>query len=690
MIEVESYVPTDPFFGQPFIDVDEERDTPVPHRHIHGGFQGTDTRFRFYFPPADAGYSGRMFNPLSGANGGTEDFFGSDAGEAIGGLSMSVRLGGYMIESNQGHIGDELDPKGGDDPTLYGHRASAEVARFSKHVAAQIYGEPPHHSYVFGGSGGGRRSPLCLENAPDAYDGAVPFMGGGEVAEHGNNRFCKGSLAISFAPMFNAQRILRDKLDDIVDATAPGGSGNPFVGLDTHQREELAALYRLGYPRGDEFMIGQLMGQTWWWSSMADLFYEQEPDYFDSFWTKPGYIGHDMPQLVADDRIDVTLTVDRVVTVAELTEDPKFSAPEYRHILTMVPFFTYPPDFPIAIEVQGIGSGYRMGTGVRVLNGRASGRQLYVTQYGGDLLFCDGRGENSNLRFTDVRPGDDVHIDNRLFLAYCYYHRHHIFTDMPEYDFLSLDGNPIYPQHPLADMSPFGGQQYSAQFKGKLIWVQHTHDNSLWPAQAMVYANGVLRAQGEQGANERFRLRWTEHAEHVPPVFLPSAPGRAANTWLIDYAPVIEQTLKDVVDWVEKGIEPAATNFDYRDGKVTLPRTAAERAGIQPVVSVLANGELRAEVRAGEPVTLEAHTEVPPEAGSVVSVEWDFDGSGTFPFSHDEVDGTARELTVSTNHTFDRPGTYFVTARVCSHRDGDINATSRRIPNVAQARVIVT
>src|ERR1700728_1864633 len=173
MIEIKSYSVTDPFFGAPYIDVDEERDAPLPHRHIHGGVEGTDTRFRFYFPPAEGGYQGRMFNPLSGANGGTEDFFGSPAGELIGGLTMVQRLGGYMVESNQGHIGDELDPKGGNDPSLYGHRASAEVARFSKHVAAQIYGAPPHHSYVYGGSGGGRRSPLCIENAPGGWGGCL-------------------------------------------------------------------------------------------------------------------------------------------------------------------------------------------------------------------------------------------------------------------------------------------------------------------------------------------------------------------------------------------------------------------------------------------------------------------------------------------------------------------------------------
>ncbi len=57
----------------------------------------------------------------------------------------------------------------------------------------------------------------------------------------------------------------------------PGGSGDPFEGLDTHEREELAYLYRQGFPRGDEFMIGEPMGQIWLWTSIADLLVEQDP-----------------------------------------------------------------------------------------------------------------------------------------------------------------------------------------------------------------------------------------------------------------------------------------------------------------------------------------------------------------------------------------------------------------------------
>ena len=47
------------------------------------------------------------------------------------------------------------------------------------------------------------------------------------------------------------------------------------------------------------------------------------------------------------------------------------------------------------------------------------------------------------------------------------------------------------------------------------------------------------------------------------------------------------------------------------------------------------------------------------------------------------------ELTVSLEWTYTEPGTYFPTALVESHRDGNAAATSRRIPNLDAARVVV-
>jgi hypothetical protein len=437
-------------------------------------------------------------------------------------------------------------------------------------------------------------------------------------------------------------------------------------------------LYALGFPRGDEFMIAQPGGQMWLWTSMADALEEQDPSYFENFWTKPGYVGFDHPELVAHDVINTRATVSRLLTATDILEDPRFLQPEFQNMRIWVPIMAAHAnsayDVPMVAELEGIEGGYPLGSGVRVLTGRAAGRQLYAQQAVGNVFFCDGEGDANLLRFTDVLPGDEVQVDNRKFLAYHYFASHHLMEDI-QFDALQ---------------SALMGVGYSGQYNEKLIWVHHTHDSSLWPPQGIIYRDAVRGAQGEAGARERFRLRWIENAEHGPAIMMPSQPNRASHTWLIDYMPFIEQSIKDLIDWVEQGIEPAETVFDFRDNRVVLSRDATERQGIQATIAVSANDAIRAEVAVGEPVTLELRATVPPGAGTIVEAEWDFDGHGSFPFKHPEVDGTAASVTLTTTHTFDHPGEYFVTGRVHSHREGDITSTSRRIANVAQARVVVS
>ena len=157
LVEVSTYIPQDPYFGRPYIDRDEIRDAPGVHRNIHGGFENTDTRFNFYFPAIEV-YGGRMFQPMEGGHAGHENIFGEGpVAEISGGMAMAFRMGGYMVESNCGHIGDDIDERAGPDPTLYGYRAAIESARLSRHLAKQIYGAEPANGYVYGGSGGGRR-----------------------------------------------------------------------------------------------------------------------------------------------------------------------------------------------------------------------------------------------------------------------------------------------------------------------------------------------------------------------------------------------------------------------------------------------------------------------------------------------------------------------------------------------------
>jgi hypothetical protein len=232
------------------------------------------------------------------------------------------------------------------------------------------------------------------------------------------------------------------------------------------------------------------------------------------------------------------------------------------------------------------------------------------------------------------------------------------------------------------------GVLHTGRYEGKLMWVHHTHDASLWPMQGIGMKNNVEKEYGREAAHKKFRLRWTENAEHIPPQMAASPPGRANTTWLVNYQPIIEQCLADLAAWVEQGIEPPDTQFELRDGEIILPKTAAKRGGIQPVVSVTANGGLRAEVGVGETVALAMTAETPPGAGTIVGVQWDFDGTGAYP-RKETLDGKSARASFSTSHSYDKPGTYFVTALVESHRDGKVDATSRRISNVASARVVV-
>jgi hypothetical protein len=686
-IDVSSYSVTDDFFGPPYIDLDEWRDAPVRHRYVHGGFGGTDTRFAFRYPPAES-YRGRLYQPLEGANAGHENVAAEPIGAVTGGVEMVFRLGGYMVETNMGHIGDVKDPKAGDDPTIYGWRAAAESARFSKHLAAQIFGAAPAYSYVFGGSGGARRSPLCLAYAPDVWDAAMPFMGDNLDGDHGD--WTQPRYATPhFATMFNVQRVLGDKITDVVDAMRPGGGGDPFATLTTHQRDQLAELYKLGYPRGDEYMIAQPMGQLWLWCSMAERISREDP-YFQRFWTEPGHVGFDQPELIRADLIDTRTTVKRVFTAGELLSE-EFNDPSLTALRLLANLFASMQNLtatPMVVELEDTVDGYLLGSGVRLIDGAAAGRQLYCMNGVGNLLLLDGEGEASNLRLSGVKPGDAVQFDNRAFLAYCYYARHHV-LESPEYDQFRLGSAPIYQQYEQPYLSPFMGVRHTGKFDGKMLWIQHTHDASLWPSHGVGMKNNVEREAGLARSRECFRLRWLQNAEHVPPYMAAPAPDRANTTWLVDYPAHVEQSLIDLTDWVEHAVEPAETHFELDDGQINLPASAKERGGIQPVVSVTADGAKRVHVRAGTPVRLEVHAEVPPRAGSIVSIKWDLDGTGTYPISG-ETDGTSAEVTDVLEWTYDTPGTYFPTALVESHRDGDVTATSRRIPNLDAARVIVT
>jgi hypothetical protein len=676
---VKSYVGQDAFFGNPYVDLDEWRVGDFPRRYLHGGFEGTVTRFALSFPLPEV-YEKRFIQFLSI---GPEDQIDKEPYNIdVGGFGVAVRLGAYLVESNEGHFGAELEPGWSpavSDPTIAAYRASAEVARFAAHAAAGIYGRPPQYGYVFGGGGAGQSVPICLENS-SIWDGAVAFGAGGAPVKVSGMPTRHRSMLVDFAPGLNVQRLLGPELARVIDATDPGGTGDPFAGLDSHQREELATLYRLGFPFGAECMLDS-PPQIKAWAGRADSMAVQDAEYFDSFWSKAGYLGHDRPELFEADLIDTKATVTRVLTASDLVVEPRTSLLVWFSTLAGAT-----PDLPVAIAVEGI-DGYRLGAGVSILTGKAAGRQLYCTGFVGDILSCDGAGAAGKLRVAGVAAGDEILIDNHHFLAYCYYHRHHAMREDPAYESLFVDGVPIYPQLRLPDdTASLGAVAQTGDFHGKLIWLDW-NKSCLWPTSGRQYAAAVHRAQGPL-VRDRFRMRWMDNAELKSASSIPALSVPVPTTRFVDWQ-VYEESLHDLIAWVERGIDPPGATPDYRGGIYGLAGNPTERVGVQPVVIARANGAARADVKTGEAVTLEVVAQVPAGAGYIVAADWDFDGAGTWPYRHQVIDGSSTHIHFTTTHAFEEPGTYFPAVRVTSHRHGEVGAAYRRISNLGRVRVVV-
>lgn len=93
----------------------------------------------------------------------------------------------------------------------------------------------------------------------------------------------------------------------------------------------------------------------------------------------------------------------------------------------------------------------------------------------------------------------------------------------------------------------------------------------------------------------------------------------------------------------------------------------------------------------GDPVNFTAVVDTPPGSGTVVSAEWDFDGSGEYEFKkeYDDTAAAMSRLILKTTYSFPEPGTYFPALRVSSHFHGDCKSEHCRLQNIGRVRVVV-
>jgi hypothetical protein len=668
----------DTMFKSPYVDVDEWRDTPVRHHYIHGGFKGTDTRFSFYFPPKEQ-YQGRFFQYITPVpDSETLSQGATGEGDKIG---FSISSGAYFIETNGGGKDGAAMPGSGIDPKIGAYRANAACAQYSRMVAEKEYGPHRTYGYSFGGSGGAYRTIGGIENTEGVWDGAVPYVLGSPMA-----------IPNVFTVRIHAMRILNDKFPKIIDAIEPGGSGDMYAGLNQEEKEALLEVTKMGFPPKAWFAY-KTMGLhafpvLYPGVAMAD------PKYFNDFWTVPGYLGADPKSTVQKARIQQSSKIKMIITAGNST---KFGllAPETAGQARGTADAAWKSmggsegGMPVAFQLEDtLPDGNFLGGDLIIKRGLAVEKKMFVPHILGDKIVL---GATDAKVLAQIKVGDEVLLDNSDFLAAQTYHRHQVPKSIEYYvwdQFRGSDGNPIYPQRPML-LGPLftkaaSGVLPSGKFKGKVILL-----GSLWDSEAFAWQQDWYRSKVKENLGDKtddnFRLYFTDYANHADYV-IPGDPNH-----LVSYLGVLQQALRDLSAWVEKGvIPPANSNYKIVDGQIELPATAADRKGIQPVVTLKANGEERAEVKVGQSVKFTATVEVPANTGNVVAADWDFEGIGKYPvvgkFSSKSKDSKA---TLKTTYKFSKPGTYFPVLRVASQRKGDAKTPYTRIKNIGRVRVVV-
>lgn len=672
-------VAQDTLFKAPYVDVEEWRDKPVRHWYVHGGFTGTNTRFSFYFPPKES-YQGRFFQYLTPFPDNENLSQGATGEEDKIGFALSS--GAYFVETNGGGAIDFAKRVVDNDPTIAAYRANAASAQYSRIIAVKRYGGKRPYGYAFGGSGGAYRTVGGIENTSGVWDGVVPYVLGSPMA-----------LPNVFSVRMHAMRVLDRKLPGIIDALEPGGSGDMYAGLNAEEKQALQEVTKMGFPPQSWFGYKTMgiHGFLVLYQSVVGI----DKKYFtDDFWKTPGYLGADPPASLLKarirqvSRIKTGLSIDQAVNL-QLAERP--SAKERGTAeAAWKKLGEKQGAAPVGFELENsLPDVNFLGGDLVIKSGAAAGKTLQLTKVAGNNVVL---GPTDPAVLALVKPGDTVQVDNSDFLAVQTYHRHQV--PGPDYtvwnQFRGPDGKPTYPQRPML-LGPLftrgaSGVVPTGKFTGKMILLESLWDREAFPWQADWYRARVTENLGT-ATDANFRLWYTDHALHG------DLSRQEDPTRTVSYLGVLQQALRDLSAWVEKGIAPpATTNYKIEDGQVVVPATAAGRRGIQPVVTITANGNSeRTEAKAGQPVAFSALIEVPPHTGRVVAANWDFEGSGTFPVAGKLVpsDKTGAGVTVQTTHTFTKPGTYFATLRAVSQRQGDAKTPFARIQNLSRVRVVV-
>ena len=620
---------TDPLYYAPTIDSEEDYSIDDFAIHaVHGHFESTSVNFTIHLPSPNR-FQNRFFQlvyPIPFLIIETEEL-----------VQFGADSGGYVLSVS----------------SLLGYRHEAAAAKFSRQVAADYYNIKPNsiNGYIFGGSGGSYQTLGALENTFGVWQGAVPYI----QAIPTSNPLAGTSAAFGLL-------VLGDQRSDIIDALQPGGS-NLYDTLSDMQVKVYDEMVNLGFPpRGYEslnytFASDGVVGA-------ANAIRAVDPTYADDFWWMDGYVGTEQSDLGDFFRSR------RQIGDLDIT-DQRYNGSQLLSLTTSA----------VDTRISLFGSFFSV----------VDGNGTSLSEVAGTLDHANGSFiVTASINLT-IPAGAKLRYDNSWFLAAHPFHRYQI-PKRPDFypwdQYLTADAAPRYPQRavevgPLTTRAVSGGGLQTGKILFPTIMVQSLLDVNALPWNADWYRKQVIRQLGND--QDLYRVYYNDNSDH----FSGPAPNNNFAPYIINYNKLLYQALRDVADWVEKGIEPPRnTQYEVEDSQINIPYEASERGGIQPVVHLCANyDERRVEVVSNQSVSFRAVAEIPTEKGCIVEISWDYEGVGNWESVM--VGKAERYKEIYGNHTFATPGTFFPAVRVGSSRSCLLEERYVVPQNLDRVRVVV-
>jgi hypothetical protein len=560
--------------------------------------------------------------------------------------------GGYLVNVSPG------------SPNV-GYRVDAAASKLAKAYAHKLYGNSARiYGYVYGISGGSIQTMGAVEGTTGVWDGAMPTsLATDALSMHS---FMWDSLFMMAVPP--AQRAL------IVEAVKTGSTKNIYDGLTPEQHAVLDEFLNAGFaPRALEDTGTFYFPLPFYTAGgLASL----DPTYEDDFWSKPGYEGANPPSFLTAAKVDGFAVItginrDSQNVPTSVTFDPA-TVPKMGSMGSDgLQFYVYAADEKTRTVGASGGS----------LNGDLKGATLTLKR------------PNDSAMLKALTVGGNIRINNRFLLALCFYPRHDIVTNgNPAYkQYLNADGTPKYPQRSvpgwkLNSLSTQGGTLETGNIKFKTIIMENLLDNRSFPYTASFYDSQIVKAIGTARAGQMVRIYYNDNADHADLFEIKGDD----NSFTVGFGGIWLQALVDLTNWVEKGVAPApSTRYSVDEhNQVSVPTRAAERGGIQPVVTLTVNGTDHASVGVNQAVTLTGKIEAPPNTGKVTQYDWYLGGSPVKYEAPTVLQTPQPVVNVTRAVSFPKPGVYELTLRAAAQRDG-VSDVWTNMQNLARVQIVV-